>query len=429
MIDQPTSNPAPEQPFWKNSQFLSLLSGNTSLFFGYAATMLVRAMLTWEITGDEMLLAYINLASAVCIVSMSLIAGAATDRFERRTLIIVAHGVMLVAEGGGLLLYVTGQLQYHHLVVITIAMSMSFAFTTPARTAIMADALGKSRLQKGIAALSSGSSLARMLSPAIAGVLADVYGIAVAYGFLVCLYAIATLSAITLKPSRSANPGTAHFLEDIRQGFVYLLANRPLAMCLIFGFLPSAVVIPLQNLLVIFADEVWDAGSSGLGILLTSLGVGSLLGSALLMRFTPSSVVRVLLISVLSLAVFIVLFSQSPYFWIACPFLLAVSSASVFVQATVQTATQMMCDGSMRGRVVTFNMIGIGLSPAFTVPIAFMAKQFGVPLAITITGTVIGILAFSVWYFSPSFREIDAAVEHGLPVTSKKGPVENQARA
>src|SRR6056300_1728565 len=72
-----------------NRQFRWLFAGNTALFFGFFATMLLRSLLAWELTGDEMALAWINLATAVCMFAVSLVSGVIVDRCERRLMILL----------------------------------------------------------------------------------------------------------------------------------------------------------------------------------------------------------------------------------------------------------------------------------------------------------------------------------------------------
>jgi MFS family permease len=81
-----------------NDQFRWLFMGNTALFFGFFATVLLRSLLAWELTGDEMALAYINLVTAICLFSVSLFSGAIIDRLERRQLIFIAQLVVFSAE-------------------------------------------------------------------------------------------------------------------------------------------------------------------------------------------------------------------------------------------------------------------------------------------------------------------------------------------
>ena len=83
----------------QNSQFRWLLAGNTAMFFGVFGTILLRSLVAWEITGDEMALAHINLVSAVCMFATSLVSGTLIDRYERRGFLVFAQCIILLAEG------------------------------------------------------------------------------------------------------------------------------------------------------------------------------------------------------------------------------------------------------------------------------------------------------------------------------------------
>lgn len=376
------------------------------MFSGYAGTLLLRSLLAWDMTGDAMALAYLNLAAAACLIGGSLFSGAAVDRYPRRTLMIAAHAALLAVEGAGLLLFINGQLQYYHLMLITMVMCIAFSFTNPGRTALLADAVEHSRLSKAMALMSAATNLARMVSPAIAGWLADYSGIAAAYSMLVILYSLSLVAALALSPT-PANDLSGAYLDNIRQGLSYLQEHSSLRACLLFGLLPTAVIAPVQGVMVVVNDNVFARGHAGLGVLLAMLGLGGLLGSVALMVARLSSVVTPMVAGGLLLGIALIGFSWSPSFEVACALLLMSSAAAVFTQTLVQTALQMMCSHHMRGRVATFNLILIGIAPAFTLPLAWAITHVGSRWAISGFGFFTAVSCLTIYLTSTHFRQID----------------------
>ena len=249
----PAAGDQPHSGLWQNAQFLSLFGGNTALFFGFSATILVRSLITWELTSDEMSLAFINLVTAVGIFSTSFFSGVIIDRVERKRLLLCAHTLIFLAELTAFTFYINGALTFHLLLLLTVALSITFPFVMPTRTTMLVPAVGKLRLAKATAIMSSSISLARMLSPAIAGFLAASFGLKYAYVFMLSLYGLSLLFVIALKPNHPDKKQQASFFNELKRGFVYIYTNKPLAACMVFSLFPMLVVIPLQNLLVIFA--------------------------------------------------------------------------------------------------------------------------------------------------------------------------------
>lgn len=395
-----------------NRQFLSLFTGNTALFFGFSATILVRSLLVWELTGDEMALAAINFVTASGIFVMSLVSGVIIDRVERRKLLALAQLVILGAELISFGLYVAGLLSFSVLIMLTVVLSLAYPFVLPTRTTMMVPAVGKVRVAKATSVMTSGVSLARMVSPAIAGFLAGSYGLTYAYLFMVLLYAVALLSVLTLKPNYPEPKVKKSFLVELKIGFSFILNKRPLAACMVFGLIPMLVVIPLQNLLVVFTESVWAAGKGGLGILMMAMGFGGLIGSLVASRAKAGAIAKPLVIVTSLLAVCLMIFSQSPSFTFAVVMIIAVYLCSVMTQTLVYTAVQLMTDDSVRGRVTTVSMMSYGFAPIGTIPLAYASKHIGAPWAMTYGALFILAGALWMWLKVPSFRDIDKQTMH-----------------
>ncbi len=398
---------SPWQRLANNVQFRWLFAGNTTLFLAYSATILLRSLLAWELTGDEMALAWINLATAICMFTMSIFSGAVIDRLERRRLMMLAQSFIFAAEGAVLVLFVTGHLTFGFLMASAIAASVSFPFIMPARTAMLVETVGRMSLGKATALISAGINVARMVSPAVIGVLSDMVGIRYGYVFLLVLHVTSLLCTLRLKRSYPEDTGGGAFFYDIKEGFVYLFQNKSLALCIVFGLLPILIVIPLQNLLVVFVDELWQRGGSGLGIMMGAMGVGGLMGSFLMAMVPEGKLVRPMIASSLALGVFLVVFSHSPSFWLAVVVLFCVYSSSVLTQTLVNTSVQLMAADRFRGRITTITLMSFGLAPVGTIPLAFATKQIGADWALTSSAVLLILAVVVFWFMVPAFRHID----------------------
>jgi MFS family permease len=399
--------------FWRqltgNDQFRWLFVGNTTLFFGFFATILLRSLLVWELTGDEMALAYINLVAAICMFTTSLFSGVIIDRRERRQLIFWAQLVVFLAESVILALLITDRLSFPFLLMSAIAASVAFPFIMPARTAILVDAVGKPPLGKATAMLTGGVNIARMVSPALIGFLVDATSFVYGYAFLLTIHFISLSSTYRLRRYPADEGGRDGFLREVVRGFSYIAENRSMAMAILFGALPLLIVVPLQNLMVVFVDELWDAGGSGLGIMMGTMGIGGLLGSLVMALLREDSLVRPMVLGTLCMGAFLVLFSHSSNFWVAVVMVMGIYSCSVFSQTLVQTAVQLMAEDFIRGRITTVTMMSFSLAPMGTIPLAWATKEFGADWAMTIAAGLLVAAVLLMWALSSAFRGIDEA--------------------
>lgn len=391
-----------------NGQFLLLFTGNTSLFLAFAATILLRSLLAWELTQDEMSLAYINLVTAICMFVTSIFSGAAIDRFERRKLLILAQWIIFAMESVVLGLLVSGHLTFGILLMSSAAASFTFPFIMPARTAMVVEAVPRPLLGKANAVLAAGVNVARLASPAVVGVLADAVGIVYGYVYLLSLHLLSQLCSFHLAPSSPPEGGGGNsFLREISDGFVYLSRNRPLALCILYGLIPNLIVVPLLNLMVVIVEEIWHRGGTGLGIMMSAMGIGGLLGSFFLAVSKGSAIVRPMVFSTLGLGVFIVAFCHSSSFPLAVILLVGAYSCSVYGQTIAHTGVQLMTDDRLRGRITTMTLMTYGLAPLATFPLAFGTKHIGAASALTISTVSMVVAALLIWRLSTSFRRID----------------------
>lgn len=407
-VSKSSSNP------WKillrNQQFRWLFGGNMALFFGFSATILLRSLLAWQLTHDEMALALINMVAAACMVSMSIFSGAVVDRFERRKLMFFCQWIILAAETTVLVLLALDYLQFKMLMISAIAASSTFPFIMPARTAMVVATVGRTSFGKANALMTGGMNVARMVSPALVGIIAEMAGVVYGYVFLVALHLCSQLCTWKLEanhPVEDSNRGA--FFGEIKEGFVYISRHRPLAMCILFGLIPTLVVIPLQNLMVVFVDQIWGRGGSGLGIMMAATGVGGLLGSLLVAFHKEGSLVKPMVVAALVLGCCLAVLCHASWFWLAVMIILGIYSASVFTQTLMATGVQLMAEERLRGRITTMTMMSFGLAPLGTPPLAYAAQQIGPAWAMSGAAFLLIAAVLAMWFLSPSFRRIDEA--------------------
>lgn len=410
-------------------QFRWLFFGNIAFFFAMQGQMLTRTIIAWDLTAAATSLAYINLVVAVPMIFASMLGGAITDRVERRQLVIAGQCLIAANDIFILTLLLTGQLQFWHLLVTAFLAGCAFPFIMPARMAITATVVGPDKLQTAMAFSGGALNLARVAGPALMGIVIAQFSVTAAYFVSVSLYTGAILCMFRVERSHSNTQGAPKkkLLADILHGFSYVGRNRPVLMCLLFGLLPMFVAMPFQSILVMLAEQAWNQGESGVGMLMSIGGVGGVFGSIWIVRRGDSSHRLNLMIgTTAAFGVFLGVFAMTPnFYWALVPLLLANMCASA--SQTVNNASiQLLVDDSVRGRMSSLMMLSFGLTPIGVFPMAIAADRFGSANAITAACVLLVILVAVFYLVSATLRNLDqnvsAAVAAGVKLRAENRP-------
>ncbi len=408
-------------------QYRWLFASNMAFFFAMQGQMVVRLLIVWEITQDKAMLGYTSFAVAVPMVLISPFGGVIADRMDRRKLILFGQTFLASNEIILLTLLVTGRLEFWHLVVGAFLMGCIFPIIMPSRMAIVVRIVGRDTLGSAMALTSGGMNAMRIVAPAMAGFLIAPLGIGGTYAIGVSLYVLAALFMLGVDSTPPPMTGvTESLLEDVREGVRYMRSHPTVMVLMLFGLLPMFLAMPFQTLLVVFADEVWEVGERGFGILQGMAGLGGMLGAFVIARRGERPArLRLMLLSVIAFSSFLLMFSASPSFLIALPLILAANVFAGMFQILNNTAIQLLVPEEVRGRISGFLMMSFGLTPLGTLPMAIAAERVGAPTAVAAASAVV-LLGAIIWYVaSPVLRGIDEALLESS--NSKTQPTENLA--
>jgi MFS family permease len=402
---------APKSPL-DNPHYRWLLGSNITFFLALHGQGVVRSWLAFELTGSNLALGTIAAAVAVPMLVMAPFGGVIADRMERRRLIIIAQGAVLASECTLLTLLLTGYLEFWHLLCGTIVMGLAFPISMPARQAIVANLVGRESLTAAMAIGMGAVSATRVAGPLVSGVLIDVIGVKGTYAVGAGLYLCAMFTLLGVPPNRSparAGPRPS-VLSEMGEGFRYLMGEPVLRVLILFGLVPMFLAMPAQQLMVVFAEKVWQVGSSGFGILQGMSGVGGVAGAIWVARMRGDARLKVMLLSGLGFALLLALFALSPHFWPAVGLALVGYTLSAIYGTLNNSAIQLLVPDEVRGRISSFMMMSISLPLLGTLPVGALADQVGAPTAVAGACGLGAVVVVLFWIFSPALRTLDAAV-------------------
>ena len=392
-------------PKWATT-LRALRHRNFQLFFGGQLLSLTgtwmqttaQAWLVYRMTNSALLLGSVGFASQIPVFLVAPIGGITADRRNRQRLVIATQTASMILAGILAWLTLTGRVQVWHIFVLAALLGVVNAFDIPGRQSFLVDMVGKEDLMNAIALNSSMFNGARVIGPAIAGILVARIG----EGWCFAANAISYIAVIVglllmkvLSPPRASKQSP---IEDIIEGFRWVNHTKVIRALLLLIGLVSLVGMPYTVLMPVFADKVLHGGARELGILMGATGVGALFGALTLAAKTGvTGLGRWVAITCATLGVSLFLFSFSTSFWLSAALLLPAGYSMMLQMACSNTLIQTMVPDQLRGRVMSlYSMMFMGMAPFGAFFGGALAHRIGAPITVASGGVacVIGAIWF-----------------------------------
>jgi MFS family permease len=409
----------------ENRQFRWIFGSNLAFFFAMNGQFVVRSILAFRLTDSAFALGLVNLAVSLPMLIISPFGGVVADRVERKRLIMVGQGLLLLNEVVICTLLLTGVLQFWHLLCAVSVMGCIFPFIMPARQAIVANVVGRGGLSNAMALQMGAMNMARVAGPVTAGFVVAVVGLDWMYLVAVMLYLIGLLSMSRIDRSPPERTKDASgVLKDLGDGLRYVKGDAPVRVLLLFSLVPILLAMPFQALLVVFTDDVWKVGDGGLGILQACAGVGGIIGSVLVAwRGETPNKLRMLMASVLGFGGTLFLFALSPWFILALPLVLISDIFASTFNTVNNTIIQVLIPDAVRGRVNSLLMMTFGLTPLGTLPVSAAAQAWGAPVAVAGASLMTVVISVLFYFGSKALRGIDDVHHAAMLEGARSEPV------
>ncbi len=383
----------------RHRNFQLFFSGQLISLIGTWMQTIAQAWLVYRITGSSLLLGVVGFAGQIPIFLLSPLGGLAADRWNRHKIVIGTQIASMI------LAFILAALTLLHIVktweIIALAALLGAvnAFDIPGRQSFLIEMVAREDLMNAIALNSSMFNGARVIGPAIAGILVSRIGEGWCFFVNGASYiaVIAGLLMMKLAPYRPVPAGTSPF-EHIAEGFRYIQRTGPiLALITLIGIV-SLVAVPYSVLMPIFADQILHRGAHGLGILMGAAGVGALIGAlTLASRHGVKGLGRVVGYAAMAFGVSLILFAFSKIFWLSVVLLVPVGFGVMLQMSSSNTLIQAMVPDELRGRAMAmYTMMFMGMAPIGSLLSGLFADWIGAPLTVAIggVGAVIGAILF-----------------------------------
>lgn len=387
-----------------------LLVGGIFSFVAMQMAVIARGWLAFDLTGTNAALGGVligfGLASIVAIPT----GGVLADRLPKRSVLLVTAALQAVTALALALAIVTDVVAYWMLLVSGVMDGVFVSLLGPARLAFIAESVDPDRLTNALFLSQSTLQLTRVFGPAAAGALIGVqtvgvegvYFIAAGFAFVGLLLTIGLpLGAPTRRPHRSPR-------QDLADGVRFVRANADIGHLLLFSYLVVLIGFPHIAFLPVVADGVFDAGSSGFGVLTTAAALGALGATLTLANISRARLWSAQSTAALCFGVALVALGVSPAFAAALLSMVAVGAASAAFQALNNSLVIGNTPVEFHGRVQSLLFLGFSGYGLAALPIGMVADAVG--LRETLAG--MGVLVVVVTVVSVVIRrrrERDAA--------------------
>ena len=383
----------------RHRNFQLFFSGQLISLIGTWMQTVAQSWLVYRLTGSSLKLGLVGFASQIPVFIMAPVGGTAADRFNRHRVIIATQTISMVLALILAGLTLSHEVQVPHILILAALLGLVNAFDIPARQAFLVEMVGREDLMNAIALNSSMFNGARIIGPAVAGILVAKIG----EGW--CFFAngvsyIAVIIGLLMMRIQHPKRGTSEAspLEHIIEGFRFVRNTAPIRAILLLLGLVSLVGMPYTVLMPVFADRILHGGARGLGILMCSTGVGALLGAlTLALRAGIRGLGRWVALACAGFGVSLFLFSFSRYFWLSAALLLPVGFSMMLRMACSNTLIQAMVPDQLRGRVMAvYSMMFMGMAPFGALLGGALADRLGAPVTVAI-GAVACIIG-AIWF-------------------------------
>nr|WP_030989415.1 MFS transporter [Streptomyces sp. NRRL WC-3744] len=385
--------------------FSSLKIRNYRLFFigqvvSNTGTWMQRIAQDWlvlSLTGSSAAVGITTALQFLPMLLFGLYGGVLVDRLPKRPALLVTQTAMAVTGLALAALTLSGHVQVWHVYVAAFAVGLATVVDNPARQSFVSEMVGPEQLQNAVSLNSANFQSARLVGPAVAGLM--ITGVGTGWAFLANgLSFAAPIAGLLLMRAREL-----HVVEraprgkgQLREGLRYV-AKRPelIWSIVLVGFIGTfGFNFPVW--LSAYADDVFHAGAGAYSLFNTLMAVGSLVGALLAAR-RGTARLRVLIAAALAFGTLETVAAVAPSYWLFALLMVPIGVFGLTVNVTANTAVQMGTDPAMRGRVMAlFMMVFMGGTPLGAPVVGWITDTYGARVGFAAGGVVSAVAAAAI---------------------------------
>lgn len=406
----------------KNFRLYSLGQGISLI--GTWMQQIAMSWLVYRLTGSVFLLGLIGFTGQAPTFILSPFAGVITDRLNKHRIMIATQILFMIQAAVLAVLVLTNTIQVWHIISLSLFFGFISAFDAPARQSLVIDLIEKpEHLSNAIALNSAMFNGARLVGPGIAGFTIAIVGEGICFTMNAISYiaVIWALMAMNMTQKQRPPQQETNLKKSFSEGFKYTFGFAPIKILLILLAVISLLGLPYIVLMPAYAKELLKGGSAMLGILMSAVGAGALIGALYLAsRKTVIGLGQIISISTVTFGIALITAAYSRSEWLSVISLFFTGLAMITVIASINTLIQTLADEDKRGRVMSFYAMALmGMNPIGNLLAGTVATIIGITYTLAIGG--VATIAAGIWFQKqrPLLRK------HIRPVFVSKGIIQD----
>lgn len=393
----------------KINTFRAFRSRNYTLFFSGQSLSLIgtwmqRTGVSWVIytlTHSTLMLGLTIFASQFPSFLLSLFGGIVSDRYKRYKILLITQTASMIQAVLLAILTLANHYVVWEILALSVMLGVINAFDVPARQPLVHELVNdKADLPNALALNSSMNNLARLLGPALSGLVLLKFGAGICFLLNAVSFVAVIISLLLMKlPVYKPAPVKKKASSELAEGFAYLKRTPAIGMIILLLTLVSLLVGPYDTLLPVYAKVIFKGDASTFGYINSFIGVGALGGTFFLASVKPGGDLKmILLISMIILGISLMLFSHMRYFPLAMLFAVLSGFGMMSLGTICITILQVEADVNMRGRVISFAAMAMfGMLPLGSVLVGVVSQKIGAPDTMLCQG-IIALVIAAIFY-------------------------------
>jgi MFS family permease len=386
--------------------------------------MTATTYLLYAITNSPLLLGLGGLVRGVPILALALFGGALADRIDRKRLLLITQASQVVTSLILGTLVATGTVQFWHIYVIGFVNSTLSAFDAPARNSFYPQLIPRVDFQNAVTLSSVIFRLSTLLGPAIAGILIATVGPSSPFFVNAASYFAIIFALLAIRTRFTATTGARPSLRSSAWGGIQYALKSPVLPLILATETALSIFGHNSALITIFAKDVLHVGPGGLGLLLSAVGAGAIVGTIVLVAVGEVRPKGAVMIAAGALyAVALLGFAVSTTFALSIAVLFVLGVADSGWGAMRNTIAQLATADAYRGRVMSMiTVTSRGLTNAGQIETGAIVASIGPAAGAAINAVVVGISVATVALRSARLRTFRSSAPVDVDVAEAAGP-------
>lgn len=349
----------------------------------------------YQLTKSPFILGLVGVFQFTPMLLLSLFAGVLADRFPKKKFLMITQSVQMLQAFALAILLWSGYVKYWHVLILAGILGIANTFDMPTRQSFFIELVGKDALVSAIGLNSTIANMARIIGPTFAAVILSYFGADICF-FINGVSFIAVLIGLFKIKTYSANVRERenNIFYEIKEGLKYVFSSKVLTNGIISMLIIGTIAMNSEIIIPVFVKETLHMEVGGYSLLLSAMGVGSLLGSIFFTANKESNISsdKILKYGIL-LGLFLIITGLFPNYYLSLFSVAAIGGFSMILMASINSLIQLNSVDEFRGRAMSlYSLVLMGTTPIGNFFTGIIDERSGPNVSFIINGGLTAVL-------------------------------------